>query len=178
MDANMPAHLVSLAIHFLILSVFAVGSGVTGLLPQMHNQFVTQEHLLDDRTFAQLLAVAQAAPGPNFLIVTLIGWRIAGWPGEFVTFVAFLSVPAILTLTLGRFLQEHQSPILILVRRSVIPMTSALWIATGIVIARATNTSLFAYAITVVAAATAAVFEVNPLFICLGAGAVGWFLFP
>lgn len=33
------------------------------------------------RTFTELFAIAQAAPGPNVLIVTLIGQHVAGWAG-------------------------------------------------------------------------------------------------
>jgi chromate transporter len=171
-------HLASLAVRFLVLSVFAVGGGVMGILPQIHTEFVTHDRLLDEHTFAQLLAVAQATPGPNFLIVTLIGWRVASWPGEIVVFFSFLAIPTAVTLTVGRFLQEHKAPVLVLIRRSLIPMTAALWIATGIVVAIATNTSLYAYGITIAVAAAALRFDVNPLYLCLGAAIVGWFLFP
>lgn len=172
------AHLVALAAKFLVLSVFAIGGGVMGVLPQIHDEFVTQQHLLDDRTFAQLLAVAQATPGPNFLIVTLLGWRIASWPGEIVVFFAFLTIPTVVTIVLGRFLQEHKAPVLVLVRRSLIPMTAALWIATGIVVARGTNTSLVAYGITIAATLGSLIFDVNPMYLCIGAGVAGWFLLP
>jgi len=71
--------LLILAWHFIVLSVFAVGGGLSILLPQMRQEFVLQYHLLSDRSFTELLAVAQASPGPNFLIVPLIGFRIASW---------------------------------------------------------------------------------------------------
>ena len=36
---------------------------------------------MDDSTFSHLFAIAQAAPGPNLLVVSLIGWQVAGIPG-------------------------------------------------------------------------------------------------
>ena len=36
---------------------------------------------MDDETFASLVALAQTAPGPNVIIMSLMGWRIAGSPG-------------------------------------------------------------------------------------------------
>ena len=32
--------------------------------------------------FTDLFAIAQASPGPNILIVTLIGWDVAGLPAR------------------------------------------------------------------------------------------------
>ncbi|MDP3440037.1 MAG: chromate transporter, partial [Azonexus sp.] len=39
-------------------------------------------------TFTHLYAIAQAAPGPNVLVVTLIGWKVAGLPGALAATLA------------------------------------------------------------------------------------------
>ena len=72
--------LLALAAIFAQLSLLAFGGGNT-ILPEMQRQ-VTQVHpWLTPQEFAALFALAQAAPGPNMLISTLIGWRIAGLAG-------------------------------------------------------------------------------------------------
>jgi len=69
-----------LFLEFALLACVAFG-GATALLPEMHRVVVEQHHWLNDETFTHLYAIAQAAPGPNVLVVTLIGWEIAGLTG-------------------------------------------------------------------------------------------------
>ena len=76
-----------LFLEFALLSCVAFG-GATALLPEMHRVVVDQHHWLDETTFTHLYAIAQSAPGPNVLVVTLIGWEIAGLAGALATTVA------------------------------------------------------------------------------------------
>ncbi|MDR0775709.1 MAG: chromate transporter [Azonexus sp.] len=78
---------VELFVEFAILSFVAFG-GATALLPEMHRLVVDQHHWLDAATFTHLYAIAQAAPGPNVLVVTLIGWQIAGLAGALAATLA------------------------------------------------------------------------------------------
>lgn len=64
-----------------VLLSFVAFGGATALLPELHRVVVSHHHWLDDTTFTQLYAIAQAAPGPNVLVVTLIGWKVAGLSG-------------------------------------------------------------------------------------------------
>jgi chromate transporter len=66
---------IELFLEFVLLSTVAFG-GATALLPEMHRVVVENHHWLDDATFTHLYAIAQAAPGPNVLVVTLIGWEV------------------------------------------------------------------------------------------------------
>jgi chromate transport protein ChrA len=43
---------------------------------------------MSDAHFAQLFALAQAAPGPNIIVVGLIGWHVAGLAGMVVAMLA------------------------------------------------------------------------------------------
>ena len=72
--------LVDLFVQFCLLNFVAFG-GVTATLPEIHRLVVDQRHWMDAATFAHLFAIAQAAPGPNLLFVSLIGWQVAGIPG-------------------------------------------------------------------------------------------------
>jgi chromate transporter len=78
---------VALFVEFVILSFVAFG-GATALLPEMHRVVVVQHGWLDDTTFTHLYAIAQAAPGPNVLVVTLIGWKVAGLAGALAATLA------------------------------------------------------------------------------------------
>ena len=65
---------------FALLSLMAFGGG-NSALPEMHRIAVEQHHWMSDQTFTELFALAQAAPGPNILVVTLIGLQVAGIAG-------------------------------------------------------------------------------------------------
>jgi chromate transporter len=75
--------LVQVAPQFLLLSVLAVG-GVNAVTPEIQRQVVELRHWMSAREFAELFAVAQATPGPNMLIATVVGWRVAGVLGAIV----------------------------------------------------------------------------------------------
>ncbi len=89
-----------LFLEFTLLGCMAFG-GVSALIPEMHRVVVEHHHWLSDATFVNLCAIGQAAPGPNVLVVTLIGWEVAGptgalastlglcWPMSAVVFVLF-----------------------------------------------------------------------------------------
>lgn len=67
-------------VEFSALAFVAFG-GANALIPELHRVVVEQHHWLNDTTFANLCAIGQAAPGPNILVLTLIGWEVAGLAG-------------------------------------------------------------------------------------------------
>lgn len=92
-----------LFIEFALLSFVAFG-GATALLPEMHRVVVENHHWLDDATFTHLYAIAQAAPGPNVLVVTLIGWEIAGLSGALMATLAMcLPMSVVIYLLIDRW---------------------------------------------------------------------------
>jgi chromate transporter len=70
----------------------------------MHRVVVENHHWLDDATFTHLYAIAQAAPGPNVLVVTLIGWEIAGLAGALAATLAMcLPMSVLIYLLIDRW---------------------------------------------------------------------------
>jgi chromate transporter len=165
--------LLTLAWRFIELSLFAVGGGPSVLLPQMRQEFVLQYHFLTDRSFTELLAVAQASPGPNFLIVPLIGFRAASWAGAIVSMLAFLILPVTIAFFVGRLLHQHDNEWIAMFRRAFRPVTGGLWIASGIVIAMATDHGIAPVGITIGIAALSLVIDISPMWWCLAAGVAG-----
>lgn len=94
---------VLLFLEFGLLSFVAFG-GATALLPEMHRVVVEQHQWLDDTTFTHLYAIAQAAPGPNVLVVTLIGWKVAGLLGAIsATLAMCLPMSVLIYLLIDRW---------------------------------------------------------------------------
>jgi len=165
--------LLTIALRFGVLSLFAIGGGVSILIPQLHEEVVRQYHWVDDRAFAELIAISQASPGPNFLLIPLICWRVASWPGAFVGLVAFMSIPLVLSVTVGRILHDRENETIALLRRAFRPLTGGMWIASGIVVARTVDHAVADVVVTIIVAACAIFVEANPLWWCVGAGVLG-----
>ena len=90
-------------LQFALLSLVAFG-GATALLPEMHRVVVEHHHWLDNATFTHLYAIAQAAPGPNVLVVTLIGWQVAGLAGAVASTLAMcLPMSVLIYLLIDRW---------------------------------------------------------------------------
>ncbi|SUI66502.1 chromate transporter, chromate ion transporter (CHR) family [Serratia marcescens] len=95
--AVMSGVLMALALIFTELSLLAFGGGMT-ILPEMQRQVVEVHQWMSAQEFSALFAMAQAAPGPNMMIVPLVGWHVAGWAGLLVSSIAKFGPSSIVTL--------------------------------------------------------------------------------
>lgn len=66
---------VSLFLHFVSLSLLAVGGAIT-TAPEIHRYLVDEQHWLTHYQFTSSVAIAQGAPGPNVMFVALMGWNV------------------------------------------------------------------------------------------------------
>ena len=102
--------LLSLFLKLSVFSMIAFG-GVNVLLPELLNLAVNQEQWIDLQTFSDYFAIAQAAPGPNFMTVTLLGWHIYGIIGALVATFAIVWPSSILIFFLQRFILGIKDPV-------------------------------------------------------------------
>lgn len=65
----------SLFLHFVSLSLLAVGGAIT-TAPEIHRYLVDDQHWLTHYQFTSSVAIAQGAPGPNVMFVALMGWNV------------------------------------------------------------------------------------------------------
>ncbi|MGE0724900.1 MAG: chromate transporter, partial [Alphaproteobacteria bacterium] len=146
--------LLTIAAHFALVSLLAFGGGNT-VLPEMHRQAVEVSGWITDRQFTDLFAIAQASPGPNILIVTLIGWQAAGAPGALVATVAVCLPACALTYVVSQAWDRFRGARWrTAVQAGLAPVTCGLVAAGALVVVDAADTSWTAGAIT---AATAAI---------------------
>lgn len=127
----------ALFLHFLMLNFMSIG-GTSTVLPDMHRYVVEANHWITDKQFADAYALAQAAPGPNVLYVTLIGWQAAGWLGAIATTLP-LMIPALtLTMLVVRLsARKPDAPLGRAMRRGLAPISIGLTLASGWILARA-----------------------------------------
>jgi chromate transporter len=175
-DAAMKADgdiLVTLAVQFAIMSLLALG-GANAVVPEMHRQAVELRSWMSEREFADMFAISQAAPGPNVMLVTLIGYHVAGVAGALVTTLAMCGPTAVLAQFLGRIWYRFKdAPWRIAVQNGVTPISVGLVGASAIVLTRASDHSWAAAAITVAIALAAYWTRWNPLWLIGIAGLTG-----
>ena len=168
-------NLSGLFLHFLLLWFVAVG-GPTAILPDIHRYVVEVQHLLTSAQFAEIYTLAQVAPGPNVMYVTLMGWYLAGWRGAAVTTIPLLIPATTLTLFVGHLNERYpNAPLGRAIRRGVTPITIGLMFSGATILARAVNHDWRGYALTLLTAAVVLRKTLNPLWL-LGAGALAGIL--
>ncbi|WP_322012646.1 chromate transporter [Paraburkholderia sp. J12] len=167
----MNATLLALAAIFSQLSLLAFGGGNT-ILPEMQRQVVEVHHWMPASEFSALFALAQAAPGPNMMIVTLVGWHVAGWAGMLVTSVAKFGPSSLVTVAvLHAWDRFKDRPWRRIAQRGLVPVTSGLVAASALLIAKASDPSWIAWVVTGVCAVLAFRTKIHPLWL-LGAGSL------
>jgi chromate transporter len=160
-----------LATTFAALSLVAIG-GANSVVPELHRQVVTVQGWMSDGTFAHLFAIAQAAPGPNVLVVSLIGWHLAGWSGLAVATLAMCVPSCLLTFSFSRIRARLVGALwLKLLQAALVPIAIGLMAASGLVMARAADSNLLQVALSAGTALMVYFTRRNPLW-ALGAGAL------
>lgn len=164
------SELAALAEIFGQLSMLAVG-GVAPLLPEMQRQVVDVHHYMDRPTFSALFALAQAAPGPNMMVSTLVGWQVAGVPGALVATAGMIGPSSVLTFTVaGLWHRFRERPWRRVVQAGLVPVTVGLVAAGAAVLAKTTTIGWGTACITSVTAVLLVRTQTHPLWL-LGAGA-------
>jgi chromate transporter len=164
----------TLAWTFAVMSLFAVG-GANSAIPEMHRVAVDVNHWLTDKQFTDVYAIAQLSPGPNVLIVTLIGYSVAGLLGALVATVAMCVPTAVLALIVSRFLtraSDARWPGI--VQAALVPLSIGLMGASGFILARTSDRTVIAALVTVGAAVLASVTKLNPLWMLVAGGCLGF----
>jgi chromate transporter len=163
----------ALFLHFLILWFVAIG-GPSTILPDVHRYLVDVHHLLTNTQFAEIYTLAQVAPGPNAMYVTLIGWHLAGWVGAAATTLPLLVPASTLTLLVGHLNERYpNAPIGRAIRRGLTPITIGLMFASATILMRAVNHNWHSYLLTLFTVGMVLRKPLNPLWLLAAGAAAG-----
>ncbi|ERF82449.1 chromate transporter [Bradyrhizobium viridifuturi] len=166
----MTATLVTLALIFAELSLLAFGGGNT-ILPEMQRQVVDIHHWMTAQEFGALFALAQAAPGPNMMVVPLVGWHVAGFSGVLVTSLAKFGPSSLVTGFALRLWERFKDrPWRRTVQAGLVPVTAGLVTASAIIITHASASSWGTILIAASVAIATTTTRIHPL-LALAAGA-------
>ena len=165
----MTSVLVELARTFAMLSLVSIG-GINVLLPEIRRQVVDVHGWMTDAVFAHTFAIASAAPGPNVIVVSLIGWQVAGWPGLLVATLAIMIPSCTLAFFAARILARwSDSKAVAVVKDALVPLGLGLMLASGVSMVRTVDHDALAVAISVTSAVFVLTSRRNPLW-ALAAG--------
>ena len=166
--------LLELGLYFSLLSLLSVG-GMPSVIPEMHRYVVEQRAWISHNDFIEMFALGQAAPGPNVLISSLIGWKIAGVPGALVTLAAMCGPAAVLSYWVSGVWDRLQgTPWRALAQRAMAPMVVGLILSGGFVLATPGGAPDWRLWIIAAASAWAMVAtKLNPLWMLAGGAAAG-----
>jgi chromate transporter len=168
-----PDVLWEIAWRFSALSLLAIG-GINALLPEIHRVVVDVKGWMTSAEFADLFALAQIAPGPNAMVISLLGWKVAGVAGAFVATVAACGPSSLLCYYAMRSWQRMGDARLRgIVQSALSPIAIGLILASGYTLARAADRSVGALALTIAATVALAFTRMNPIWILAAAALAG-----
>jgi chromate transporter len=164
----------SLITTFGLMSLFAVG-GANAAIPEMHRIAVDVHHWITDRQFTDAYAISQLSPGPNVLIVTLIGYTVAGFTGALAATLAMCAPTAALAYYVSRMLRRSTAwrwPAMI--QAALVPLSIGLMAASALVVAQAADHNWAAFIVTLAVAVLSFATRLNPLWLLLAGGVLGF----
>jgi chromate transporter len=182
MRLNDLGHLLQVMGTFLGLSLFSLGGGNT-LLAEYHHLSVVQYCWLRPAQFADLYALAEAAPGPSSMIVGLLGMG-AGWPegpgwallSAYGAEIAILLPSTLLVvaacLSWNRF---SHSPWRLAFERAMGPITLGILFAVGVKILRLSDTNAAGFLVSLVVCVLVLQTRLSPLWLMAVAALLGGF---
>jgi chromate transporter len=163
--------LIDLFVTFARMSLIAVG-GMQSVLSEVYREVVDVRGWMTAAELADLIALAQASPGPNGLFSGLIGLRVAGVAGFFAGALAVALPPAILAFGMSRARRRLATARwLRAVQGGMVPIVVGLVLAGGLVSAQAADDTWIKIGLTVVVSLVVWRTTWNPLWL-LAVGAV------
>ena len=163
----------SLAGSFALLSMFAIG-GANSAIPEIHRLAVDVHDWMNDRQFTDMFALAQVTPGPNVIVVTLIGYHVAGILGAMVATLAMCGPTCTFAFFAGRAFERFRGTAgHAALASGIVPVVLGLTAASAIVIASSADFNWVAAGLTAAAALICYFLPLHPLWLFAAAALLG-----
>jgi chromate transporter len=166
-------NLLDLGLYFGLLSLVSVG-GMPSVMPEMQRYVVDVKSWLTPSEFIQAFAVGQAAPGPNVLIASLIGWKVAGLAGALVALGAMCGPAAVIAWWVAELWDRFKdSPWRLAVQRAIAPIVVGMILSGGVVLATPHSPDWRLWLIAGASAIGMLLSTLNPLWLLAGGAILG-----
>jgi len=161
-----------LAWTFALLSVLAVGGG-TAVLPEMQT-ILAHQFCIDHTQFVHIYSIGQLAPGPNMLMVLVIGYQIAGLIGAGVVLLSFFLPSSLMCFYMGRLWNRFgESPWRRTIQNALEPISIGLMCSGVYAVAKASVVSSITLALALGTLYLILRTKINPVLVILGSGGFG-----
>jgi chromate transporter len=168
--------LLELTLYFMMLSLISVG-GMPSVLPELQRYVVDVKAWMTPEAFIQAFAVGQAAPGPNVLIASLIGWNVAGLAGAVLALAAMCGPAAVMAWWVDELWERFKgSEWRAAFQRAIAPVVVGLIASGGYILATPEGIDWRMWLIAGATMAGMLATRVNPLWFLAAGGAIGGFL--
>lgn len=165
--------LAAVAMQFTVIAMLSFG-GANAVLPEMYRQAVELRGWVTEQQFADMFAISQVVPGPNVMIVTLIGFHLAGLIGALVATLAMCGPTAVLAYLLGRAWDRvRDTRWRAVVETGLVPISVGLVAASAALLTIATSTNVVAALIVAITAAITYFTRWSPLWPIAGGALLG-----
>lgn len=162
------------------LSAFTIGGGYV-IVPLMRKKFVEELQWIDEEEMLNLVAISQSAPGPIAVNTSImVGYRIAGVFGSFVTILGTILPPLIIITVIAQFYTAFKENNI--VNALLLGMRAGVAAVIIDVIIKMVNDILktknkISIIIMIIALIAAVVFDLNAALIIILSGAFGAFYY-
>jgi chromate transporter len=164
--------LIHLAWTFALLSILAVGGG-TAVLPEMQT-ILAHQFGIDHTQFVHIYSIGQLAPGPNMLMVLVIGYQIAGLIGACVVLLSFFLPSSLMCFYMGRLWNRFgESPWRRSIQNALEPISIGLMSSGVYAVAKASVVSSITLGLALVTLYLILRTKINPVLVILFSGGLG-----
>lgn len=166
--------LMDMFITFFKIGAFTLGGGYA-MLPIIQKEVVKKKKWIGETEFLDMVAISQSAPGPLAVnISAFVGQKMKGLMGLITsTLGAILPSFIIIILVASVFLGIENSPVVQRVFQGIRPAVVALIAVPVISMGKTAKVNKKNFIIPLSAAVLVAVFKITPIYVILGAAAIG-----
>lgn len=166
--------LMDMFITFFKIGAFTLGGGYA-MLPIIQKEVVEKKKWIGETEFLDMVAISQSAPGPLAVnISAFVGQKMKGLMGLITsTLGAILPSFIIIILVASVFLGIENSPVVQRVFQGIRPAVVALIAVPVISMGKTAKVNKKNFIIPLSAEVLVAVFKITPIYVILGAAAIG-----
>lgn len=160
---------------FLRIGLFTLGGGYA-MIPQIEAEIVDRHKWMKREEFLDLIAVAQSCPGAMAVNMSVfVGYRLRGLKGAVISTVAVALPSFVIILLIAMFFHRFQdNEVVKSIFNGIRPAVVALIAAPVFSMSRSARISLYNCWIPIVCAMLIWLLGVNPIYVLVAAGAVGY----
>lgn len=162
--------LLKLAVYFTPLSFLTIGGG-TSIIADMHRQTVQVFHWFTDEQFLNIFGLSRLTPGPGSLVVTMVGWKVAGAAGAIVASLAIFLPSSLLVFALAHIWGRYRgAKWQAAIEMGLAPIAAGMVLTSAITLLEAAPGGLVAWIVAGASTLLLVFTKINPLYL-LAAGA-------